>query len=164
VHLLIRRSIAACLSLALTAAAGCETSPIYTDGDRRHAIGSVPDRANWTASGTVKDPGSAIDGSLYTAAVAPERAENAMLTIDLHRPSMLNMVVVDHGRSELGFARQVVVETSLDGARFTPRHTAFGTRRVSSFLLLTPVLARYIRLRAIVPGDRPWSLAEIHVQ
>jgi len=166
------RQNAALKSLATTTAGwllvvvlvGCEGAPIYTEGDRRWAIGQVPDRSLWEAHGTMASAGQAIDGNIHTAAVAGEADRSASLVVDLGKPGTLNMVVVDHGRNEFGFARQVEVHTSLDGKRFTRRLVGLGTRRVSTFLLISPVLARYVRLDAVVVGDRPWSLAEIHLQ
>jgi hypothetical protein len=158
-----RLPVAILLSVALAAMAGCEASPIY-DANPRSLIGSVPERAKWTATGSMKDAANAVDGNLNTAAVAPDDGRPASLLIDLGRPGLLNMIVIDHGREEFGYARQFVAYTSLDGQRFTRRHAASGTRRVSSLLLISPVLARFIRLEVIVPGDRPWTVAEVHMQ
>ena len=110
------------------------------------------------------NPADAVDGNINTRAVASSDGATPQLTIDLGKPGMFNMVVIDHGRNELGFASEVRVQTSLDGRVFTNRYSASGARRVSSFLLLTPVLARYVRLEAVAPGQSPWSLAEIHIQ
>ncbi|MCD6303699.1 MAG: discoidin domain-containing protein [Planctomycetes bacterium] len=148
----------------LSAAAGCDTAPIYSDPDARKAIGQVPPRTEWTARGTLNEPGKAIDGIVATAAVAQGSENLPTLTIDLGRSGTFNMIVVDHGRHEMGFARQVVVKTSLDGRLFQEQCRAPGTRRVSTFMLIRPVLARYIRLEAVVPGDRPWSVAEVYIQ
>jgi len=146
------------------AVSGCGTGPIYTEGNAASAIGSVPGRGLWEAYGTVQDPARAIDGNIHTAAVAADADGPAQLVIDLGKPGTLNMIVIDHGANEFGFARQVVVHTSLDGKRFVRRHAALGTRRVSTLLLMSPVLARYVRLDAVAPGTRPWSVAEVHMQ
>lgn len=143
---------------------GCDAAPIYTDSSPRSAIGSVPDRAKWTARGSLKDASNAVDGNISTLAVAPEGAVNSTLTIDMGRPGLLNMVVIDHGRNEFGFARRLVVSTSLDGAQFTQRHAGPGTRRVTTMMLITPVLARYVRMDVLVPGDRPFTVAEVYMQ
>jgi hypothetical protein len=146
------------------AVSGCEPAPIYDRPRGELPVGRVPDRAKWVVYGTVANPGYAVDGSLQTVASAANTGGNASLTINLGKAGHFHMIVVDHGRDEFGFARQVLVETSLDGREFTARHRAFGTRRVSTFLLPRPVLAKYVRLRALVPGERPWALAEIHIQ
>jgi len=161
---LARRLLNMACGVLLAAAAGCDTAPIYTEHDRDRAIGKVPDRARWQATGTVSDAPKAIDGNVNTAAVAGNGVESPSLMIDLGKEAILNMVVLDHGRNEFGFARQVAVSTSVDGRRFIRRHTSPGTRRVSSLLLVSPVLARYIRLDVIVPGTSPWSVGEVHVQ
>jgi hypothetical protein len=143
---------------------GCDAAPIYTDGSSRAAIGSVPDRSKWTARGNLKDAGNGVDGNINTLAVAVDGAANSSLMIDLGKPGLLNMVVVDHGRNEFGFARRMLVSTSLDGERFTQRHSGPGTRRVSTMMLITPVLARYVRLDVLLPGDRPFTVAEVYMQ
>jgi hypothetical protein len=74
------------------------------------------------------------------------------------------MVIVDHGREDMAFAQQVGMMTSLDGRTFVRRYTGVGTRRVTTFCLMTPVLARYVRLEVLVPGDKPWAVAEVYVQ
>jgi len=127
-------------------------------------IGCVPDRSLWEAYGTVENPGHAIDGNINTAAIGASRGRAASLVVDLGKPGTFNMVVIDHGRNALGFAREVEVYTSLDGKSFKRRYRALGTRRVSTFCLMEPVLARYVRLDAVEAGDQPWSLAEIHLQ
>ena len=150
--------------LLALAVSGCGTGPIYTEGNPRVMIGSVPDRRFWKAYGTVGSPAQAIDGNIHTAAVANDADSPARLLIDLGKAGTLNMIVIDHGPDQFGFAREVEVHTSLDGRRWIPRHAALGTRRVTTLLLMNPVLARYIRLDAVVPGTKPWSLAEIHMQ
>jgi len=154
---------ACCLSL-LVVPVGCDPGPIYTDRDRRVDIGCVPDRGMWDAYGSVENPARAIDGNINTAATGVNRDRAASLVVDLGKPGTFNMVVIDHGRNAFGFAREVEVWTSLDGKSFKPRYRAMGTRRVSTFWLRRPVLARYVRLDAVLAGNEPWSLAEIHLQ
>jgi len=150
--------------LWMAALAGCDAAPIYGDGESAKAIGTIPPRSGWTATGTVQNAANAVDGNINTIAVAAQGSAGAQVTIDLGKPGLLNMMAVDHGRNEFGYARQLAVSTSLDGQRFTRRYTAGGTRRVSTYLLLTPILCRYIRLEVLVPGDQPWSVAEVYVQ
>jgi len=152
------------LVVFLGGGAACTTAPIYTEDHTRLAIGAVPDRRGWKAGGTLTDAPNAIDGNLHTAAVANDGTEPASLVIDLGKAGFFNMIVVDHGREEFGFARRVVIQTSMDGKTFEQQYAAAGTRRVSNFLLVTSVLARFIRLEAVVPGTKPWSVAEVHVQ
>jgi len=153
-----------CFWLLVVVPVGCDPGPVYTGGNHKVASGSVPDRGLWEAYGTVANPGHAIDGNIYTVATGAGRDRTASLVVDLGKPGLFNMVAIDHGRNVFGFARQVEVHTSLDGKRFTRRYVALGTRRVSTFCLIRPVLARYVRLDAVVAGDEPWSLAEIHLQ
>ena len=144
-------------------AIGCD-APIYTEASRKYPIGSLTDRTRWTITGDLKDPANAADGNIFTVAVTGNGATSGSLTIDLGTPGLFNMIALDHGRQEMGFATEVGISTSLDGRNFTLRHTAAGTRRVSSFLLISPTLARYIRLTAAVQAEKPWSVAEIHIQ
>ena len=86
------------------------------------------------------------------------------LTIDLKEMVLFQMVVIDHGRDEHGYCRRVGVATSADGEAFADRHPAPGTRRLTILSLPEPVLARYVRLRVVRPGPRPWSIAEVFLQ
>lgn len=160
------KALLATVGLLLLAAVpiGCETGSIYTSSDSKMAVGQVPDRGLWDAYGTVENPANAIDGNIHTAATGGSQDGSASLVVDLGKAGTFNMVVIDHGRNANGFARQVEVHTSLDGKHFTRRYVALGTRRVSTFCMIRPVLARYVRLDAVVAGDEPWSLAEIHLQ
>jgi hypothetical protein len=144
-------------------APGCAQSPIY-DPAENHPIGNVSQRHLWRLGGDLKDPAKAADGDLATAATDPQRRANATLTIDLGKPCVFNLVIVDHGLNQYGFCRRMVVLTSMDGQTFTQRHAVPGTRRVTAAMLPEFVLARYIRLQAATPGDRPWSIAEVYIQ
>lgn len=145
------------------AAAGCAPSEVYTDGPKPQAS-SVSPRSRWQASGDLRDVQKAIDGSLATAAVSPSTYHNAQITIDLGKSCVFNFVAIDHGADELGFCRRVAVLVSQDGKNFAQVEAVPGTRRVTVINLVSPVLARYVRLVAVVPGDRPWSIAEIYIQ
>lgn len=152
------------MASVLLAGAGCDTAPIYANGAQRMGIGTVPDQSIWSASGAAENPEQAIDGNIHTAAVVSGVGKPAKLTIDLGKPATFNMVVIDHGREEFGFARRVEIHTSLDGERFTRRLAGPGTRRVSTFLLDSPVLARYVRIDGVMLGQKAWTLAEVHLQ
>jgi len=155
----------ACLAVvALAVAGGCDSSPVYDAGGRHVARGSVSDREQWRASGSVGQPGNAVDGNINTAAEAAAGTSLPALTVDLGRPCLLNLVAIDHGRRGRAFAGRVEVLTSMDGTNFTRRQQVHGTRRVTTLLIVTPVLAQYIRLRATAAGPDGWSLAEIHIQ
>ena len=142
---------------------GCVSSPIY-NASEEHPIGRVSDRRVWRASGDLMTPAAAIDGDLATTATDPRRRANAYLTIDLGKPCMFNLVIVDHGLNQFGFSRRMLVLTSMDGKTFTQRHAVPGTRRITAALLPKFVLARYLRLQAAVSGPRPWSIAEVFIQ
>jgi len=58
----------------------------------------------------------------------------------------------------------VAVLTSMDGREFEYRISGPGTRRITSLLLDRPVLARYVRLQAVLPGPQPWAVAEVYLQ
>ena len=115
----------------------------------------------WRATGDVQNPGFAIDGSLATAAVAGGSYDNASITIDLGKACLFNLIQIEHGPDEQGYARRVSVLISLDGEKFERIREVPGTRKVTSISLITPTLGRYIRLQASIAGSQPWSIAEI---
>lgn len=153
------------LPVALWMAAGCEPGGLY-ENTRQFASGTVTARERWRAAGPAFDaPGKAVDGRSATAAVTGSDYANADLTIDLGEVCLFNTVVIDHGTAgQMGFPRRVAVLTSDDGERFERQTTSPGTRRVTVIPLIRPTLARYVRFRALVPGGRPWSVAEVHLQ
>ncbi len=159
----MRKLLAIGLALATSAMAGCDPAPLYVES-RTQVIQRVSPRSEWRASGSVRDPAYAIDGDLGSMAVSPQGAVQAELIIDLGRPCLFNMIVLDHGKNEFGHAQRVTVLASVDGRTFTPQYVARGTRRVTLFSLMTPTLARFVRLRAEGIGQQPWSVAEVHVQ
>lgn len=106
----------------------------------------------------------AIDGSPITFAITSKRYNNAAITLDLGRPCIFNLVALRHGINENAFARRVLLSTSLDGKKYTNRYECAGTKMVTYIPMLTFITARYIRIRASVPGREAWSIAEIYVQ
>ncbi len=145
----------------LAAAGGCY--PDYNSRTKFPAA-AISDRNAWTAGGGIRTPASAIDGDLSTAAVSGYSYENKAIVIDLGKVCLFNTIIVEHGNDEFGFCRRVGISTSIDGKEYTHRAAIPGTRKVSIFLLVTPVLARHVRLQAVVPGNRPWSIAEVHLR
>jgi len=125
---------------------------------------AVSARTTWRVGGDLKEVKNAVDGSRVTAAVSEPAYQNAHVTIDLGKPCLFNMVVIDHGPEEMGFCRRLAVLTSLDGQNYTRRTVGPGTRRVTILSLITPILARYVRLQVVATGDRPWSVGEVYVQ
>jgi hypothetical protein len=124
----------------------------------------VTPRKTWRATGDLRDPAKALDGDLSTAAVSGSSYANAHIDVDLGKACMFNRIIVEHGPDEFGFPHRMAVLTSLDGRYFTPLTQVPGKRRVTNVSLIGPVLARYVRLQAISPGARPWSVAEIYLQ
>jgi len=143
---------------------GCGVSDIYSANGPKPQAAALSKRPNWRVSGDLKDPAKAVDGDVNTAALSGRIYANASLTIDLGKPCVFNMVIIDHGPNETGFCGRVAVLTSLDGTTFTHRHTAPGTRRVTIASLIAPALARYVRLQAVQEGSEPWSVAEVYLQ
>lgn len=158
------KRIVAVMVLGLTAlGVGCDPGPIYGPDVPRVSVGTITDRQSWKATGNLEDGALAADGNINTIAIA-QAGNSSSLTIDLGQACTFNFVVVDHGRNELGYARQVEIATSIDGRTFTPQANCPGTRRVSNFLLKSAVLARYLRITAVQPGTNPWSVAEVYIQ
>ncbi len=143
---------------------GCGPSgPIYRDAGGI-IPSSVTPKANWVASGDPQRPAAAIDGDVTTAAATTGSYVGQALTIDLTKACLFQMVVVEHGSQEQGFAGSVEVAVSTDGQSFQTEYTVPGTRRVTIICLPQPTLARYIRLRVLRPGPAPWHLAEIYIR
>ena len=138
-------------------------TPEY-EGRKTFPAARITPRARWQATGAFDSPELAIDGDRRTAAVSGDSYTNATITIDLGKTCMFNTVIVDHGPEEYGYCRRVSVLTSVNGKDFKARLSAPGTRRVTVFSLVTPVLGRYVRLQATVPGARPWSIGEVYLQ
>ena len=144
--------------------AGCTPVAVYKEGPRAKAAAVSP-RKTWRASGNLRNLKYAFDGNAASASVSEGyNYENVSITIDLSKPCCFNMIVVEHGPNQLGFCGRLAVMTSLDGKVFTRRKVSPGTRAVTTVLLDSPVLARYVRLQAIVPGTRPWSISELYLQ
>lgn len=148
-----------CVSWCL-AVPGCDDD--YHEGPRFWGDRVSP-RNRWVASGTVRNAAMSVDGNLSTAAVAAPGEANPHVTVDLGKDCLFNMIAVEHGPDERGFARRVAISTSYDGVIFTPQLEVPGLRKVTTAILIKPVLARYVRLQVVIPGDRPWSVAEIHL-
>ena len=152
-----RRGLLIAMLASCVTGAGCGNG--YDNGRSEAAI--ITPRRTWRASGDMRTVQAAIDQDLATAAVSAESGGRGTITIDLGKPCLFNMIFIEHGPNEMGFARRVAVLTSMDGEVFTQRYAGPGTRRVTALYLGAPVLARYVRLRAVVAGDRPWSVAEV---
>lgn len=159
----MQKLLAITLTLGTLAVVGCDPAPLYVD-PRNQVIQRVTPRSEWRAGGSLRDSAYAIDGDIGSMAVSQQGAASGELTIDLGRSCLFNMIVIDHGRNEHGYSQRITVLTSLDGRTYTQRYQAVGTRRVSIFSLMTPTLARFVRLRADGIGQSPWSVAEVHLQ
>jgi hypothetical protein len=140
--------------------AGCVDAG-WENGGTRASGAAIPPMSGWRATGDAREPALAIDGAPGTAAVLADGG--SQITIDLGKPSMFNMVVVDHGSVTGGYPRRLAVLTSMDGRTFTQRHVAAGTPRYTTLCLFTPTLARYVRLQTVTPGNKPWNIAEVYL-
>jgi hypothetical protein len=160
------RANAAATAVLLAAAlsAGCASAPLYRSAGPRPPASSVSGRGQWRLTGDLRRLAAATDGETRTAAVSEQQYRAAELTVDLGKPCVFNTVVIEHGMRPAGFCRRVAVLTSLDGKQYERRLSVPGTRRVTTVCLLTPMLARYVRVQAEVPGDGPWHIAELYVQ
>jgi hypothetical protein len=147
----------------MTLASGCEGVSESAGGSPAPGSAVTPQK-NWRAYGDLRDPGKAIDGDLSTAAVSGNSYTNASIEIDLGKPCTFNRIIVEHGPDEMGYPNRMALYTSMDGHSFTPQGEVAGRRKVTNMSLIRPVLARYVRLQAVSPGARPWSVAEIVIQ
>jgi hypothetical protein len=121
-------------------------------------------RTAWRAYGDLREPAKAIDGDISTAAVSGMPYANSYIEVDLGKACLFNRIIIDHGPDEQGVAARIAVFTSQTGQSYTSQGEFTGQRRVTNILLLTPVIARYVRLQAVVAGPRAWSVAEIGLE
>ena len=160
--------------LVVATLGGCAPDAIYS-GSETVAVASVgpklapiiTPKSMWRAYGDFDNAQRAVDGNVHTFAVTGPSYDNAKITIDLGKRCLFNTVVIDQGpddKLESGFCRRIAVQVSNDGVRFYQAYTVSGTRRITYCPIITPTMARYIRLVAIVPGDMPWSIAEIYLE
>ena len=152
------------VTVVLTAAAGCDVTEIYKPRTDETFGAKISPKKNWRASGSVTNPQAAIDGNLDTIARSSYRRAGAELTIDLQQTCVFQMIIIDHGNEQTACARRVGVSTSTNGREFKDRYASPGTRRVTHILMPKPVLARYLRLKVVTPGRRPWAVGEIYIQ
>lgn len=124
----------------------------------------ITPKRTWAARGDLSNPAAVADGLLVTVARSDYDYTGAELVIDLRQPCMFQTVVIDHGLEPQGHCRKVGVATSLDGKLWVDRYAGPGARRVTVLSLPEVVLARYVRLRAVQPGTRPWAVAEVFLQ
>ncbi len=142
--------------------AGC-VGPLYDNTGGSALSESVTPVDKWRIEGNLREIQSAIDGDLFTAA-AGSMGGNDAITIDLSKVCYFNMIVIDHGVAESGYARRVAVLTSLSGNNYVYQKSGPGNRRVTVMLLDRAVLARYVRIQVVMPGADPWSIAEVYFQ
>ena len=154
----------AAASVLLGAALGGCVDPIDASA-QTGSVASISPKSMWRAYGDFRNAQNAIDGNVHTSAVTGPSYDNAKLTIDLGKRCLFNKITIDQGPDdEFGFCRRIAVQISNDGVNFYQIYAVSGTRRITYCLILTPTMARYVRLVAIVPGDRPWSIAEIFLE
>ncbi len=151
--------------LALGLLSGCDdVGQVYRPTTGGYLGTDISPKRTWLVTGELLDVTSAADSDFTTSARSDYEYSGATLTVDLRRVCLFQTVILEHGASEHGHPRKLAVATSIDGKTYTLRHTAPGKRRVTILSLPEPVLARYVRLRVVQPGPRPWNVAEIYLQ
>jgi hypothetical protein len=150
------------LVLSAVVAVGCGSE--FTRG-RGPGGSRVTHSREWTVRGDLSNPQYMTDDRDATVSISGGSYRGAEITVDFAKPCMLNMIVMRHGSEhEKGFPRRVAVATSMDGENWKHTMVGLGTRRVTVLSLVTPTLARYVRLRALEEGGEPWAIAELIVQ
>jgi len=150
--------------LSAAAVAGCGPASVYRPTRGGYFGASISDKSTWTLSGGLSNPALAADNNLATAARTGRQYTGAELVIDLHALCIFQTVILDHGTARDGYCRQVGVATSIDGTNWVDRYCGPGTRRVTVLSMPEVVMARYVRLRALAPSPRPWTIAEAYLQ
>ncbi|MDP7288639.1 MAG: hypothetical protein QGH94_11670 [Phycisphaerae bacterium] len=144
---------------------GCGPSGnLYLHRADKAPAASISDPRTWHLSGSIPNVHLAVDGDRSTAAVSNLIHENTSVVIDLRKACLFNAVFVHHGSMTDGYCGRVAVLTSFDGQNFTKQFEALGTREVTSLLIIKPVLARYVMLKALRQGPGAWSVAEVYLQ
>jgi len=119
--------------------------------------------------------GLAIDGNLRTRWICGVQFPDQTLTADLGAPAQVGAIV--HALGSVGgeFPRRLVIETSTDGAAWTPAWDGSAAAAVLAAAMAKPLetraviefpsrIARYVRLRQLArEGTYAWSLAELEV-
>jgi hypothetical protein len=129
--------------------------------------------AGLTASCSPEGLVYAMDGDLDTRWVCGTQVADEWMTIDLGQVTMVGALVHALGPLGADFPREVVVETSVDGAAWASAwqgspaaavlFAALESPRLTRAVLpFAPRAARYVRLRQIGRDDRNyWSIAEV---
>lgn len=145
----------------LLALAGCDEDMAVRPSGQT----AISPKSQWRATSvTMSEPESAVDGRIGTAAIGPA-APKAELLIDLGKPCVFNRVTVDHGTNDdEAYPHQLALQTSMDGRVFYTRKVVLGTRWRTNFSLITPTLARYVRLEVKKAGTGSWRVAEVTLQ
>ena len=157
-----RRTLALMLALTVCMSVGC-VGNLYDNRGRGGLAESVTPVSQWNASGNLSNLQNAIDGNVLTVAVGGDSG-NDSITIDLGKVCYFNMVAIDHGPRQHGFAQRVAILTSLSGDQYTYRKSGPGNRRVTVLLLDQAVLARYVRVQVVMARPEPWSVGEVYLQ
>ncbi|MDP6635586.1 MAG: discoidin domain-containing protein [Phycisphaerae bacterium] len=153
------------LAVCVFLGAGCgPAGNLYLHRGKKPPAASISDPRSWRLSGNIPDVRLAVDGDRSTAAVSPLIHENTAIVIDLRKACLFNAVFIHHGSMTDGYCGRVAVLTSFDGQNFTPQFEAPGTREVTSLIIIKPVLARYVMLKALKQGPGAWSVAEVYLQ
>ena len=114
------------------------------------------------------------DRDVGTSWVCGAQVENQELTVDMGDAVALGALVLAFGPHGSGFPRELIVETSVDGATWEAAWAGSPAALVLSAAIespretrvvfrFPPRTARHVRLRQIGRDDRYWSVAELEV-
>ena len=144
--------------------------------NRETPVGAALPLRTVQASPSSATADSMHDGSIETAWTAgSSQVGDEQVTIDLGEPREVGAVTLCLGQFVSGFPRNLAIETSPDGAQWTPawqgataaasiRAGLADPRTVPLRLEIEPVATRFVRLRQTgsAPGF-PWWIAELEV-
>ena len=132
---------------------------------------NISSRKTWTVKAVTsecrfKNLNAILDNNNNTYMNTEGDYKGASLIIDLKRICVFNEIVIRHGAGKFahGHAGIVGVYASMDGKKYKFVKAFPGTRSYTYFTLLTPVTARYIKLKVSKPGKYPWTISNILIQ
>lgn len=121
------------------------------------------DRTGWSATASAGSAAAAIDGSRSNRwTTNANQAGTEWLRIDLGANSLFNRLSIDNSANVGQYPRNVVVETSADGATWMSVASLPGVDGVTT-IKFAPQVARYVRVSQTSTAGALWSVGELNL-